>query len=51
MVFGWAGALPSVYSRTAGREFDKGPKKFSGPLLRSLLGIGPEIRGSRTSGF
>jgi hypothetical protein len=37
-------ALPSLYSRTASPEFDKAPKEFSGPLLRSFLRIGPDKR-------
>jgi hypothetical protein len=27
-LFGWPGALPSLYSRTAGPEFDKAPKQL-----------------------
>src|ERR1700720_985774 len=38
-VFGRAGALPSLYRRTAGPEFDKSPKKFCFFLSASCVPI------------
>src|SRR5262245_48251584 len=43
--WGWPVARPSLYSRTAGPEFDKLSKKFSGRhILEWMLGVRP-VRG------